>query len=225
MANYKPITEKELADQTPKKRGGARPGSGRKLGSGNGLVDKIQVCVTPQQKARFDKLGAAKWLRAYLNEETIASQLENKHVVHTGVVPQEDAGDGKIKRLDQDKSQPLESMQADGNISEQVNLNDYLIGQTHDPVVIESGSDDMRLAGIAQGDMLLVDRSATPLDGDLVVIYRKETYVARRFHFVKSRRIELHTERLKGKDRIIDLRKDTGFDMVGVIIGVVRKTR
>ncbi|MDO4936974.1 MAG: S24 family peptidase, partial [Sutterellaceae bacterium] len=200
MANYKPNTEKELAEQTPKKRGGARPGSGRKLGSGNGLVDKIQVCVTPQQKARFDKLGAAKWLRAYLNEETIASQLENKHVVHNGAVAEENVGAPEIKRVDQDKVLSVDRMQADGNASGQIDLSDYLIGQTRAPVVIEAGSDDMRMAGITQGDMLLVDRNATPVDGDLVVIYRKETFVARRFHFVKSRRIELHTERVKGKD-------------------------
>lgn len=224
VSDYKPITEKELAEQTQRKRGGARPGSGRKLGSGNGFVDKIQVCVTPQQKNRFEKLGAAKWLRAYLNEETISSQLENKRVVRSEL----DTDPKSVQKPCQDGqggclSVPLTD--ATGHAAGQLNLKDYVFGQCDSCIAVIAGSDDMRLAGIAQGDLVIVDKSLTPEDGDLVLICRRETFVARRFRFVKSRRIELHTERLKGKDRVIDLRKDTGFDMLGVIISVVRKTR
>ncbi len=59
-------------------RGGARPGAGRKRGSGKGFTTKVQVCVTPEQKDRFELLGAADWLRSYLNGETSSkSQVQS----------------------------------------------------------------------------------------------------------------------------------------------------
>lgn len=225
MTDYKPITADELAQQPPAKRGGARPGAGRKRGSGNGLVSKIQVCVTPQQKTCYEKLGAAKWLRSYLNGEVISSQLEHKNVVNTDRLP-ETAMLAQGSEINEDAQVAFADHMDDGSkITAKINLNEYLIGNNAKTVVIPSGSDDMRLAGIVEGDLLIVDRMATPEDGDLVLIHRKGVYVPRRFKYIKSRRIELHTERSKSKDRVIALRKDSDFSMVGVITGVVRKTR
>ena len=53
----------------PTRRGGTRPGAGRKPGWGECLSKTLQVCVTPSQEEIFRRLGGPKWLRAVLESQ------------------------------------------------------------------------------------------------------------------------------------------------------------
>lgn len=215
--------KRRIADKTIQKpstkRGGVRPGAGRKPGSGRGLVSKIQVCVTPQQKVFYEKLGSAEWLRTYLDNEQALSELENKAVVDTDLPVQEPETNQEVQSAVADNSDEL------SQISPDIDFNEYLVADRAKTDLIVSQDDDMRMAGIIKGDILIVDRTAAPKDGNLVLILRKDVYSARRMKCVKSHRIQLSTERGKGKDRVLELGKSKGFTVVGVIVGVVRKTR
>lgn len=220
-----PTAVNENDQQTVRKRGGARPGAGRKRGSGNGLVSKIQVCVTPQQKTRYEKLGAAKWLRTFLNDEVITSRLVKKNVIENKPAPDKPMlvnAEGLQDLL----AAPFIDRMPDGTtVTDTIDFNEYLLKDNPKHVIVPAATDDMRLAGVCQGDLLIINRMIVPEDGNLVLIQRKGEYVPRRFKYVKSRRIELHTEPAEGKSRVIELRKDSDFTMVGVVTGVVRKTR
>ena len=53
-----------------KKRGGARPGAGRKAINGETrLAEIVRARVTQEQAATFERLGGAAWLRRTLDEE------------------------------------------------------------------------------------------------------------------------------------------------------------
>lgn len=62
-------------------RGGARPGAGRKPGSGKGFTEKIQFCGTPEQAMTFKTLGGADWARDMLDKSLAIVQGRSRPVV------------------------------------------------------------------------------------------------------------------------------------------------
>lgn len=228
MPKYKAITVEDLQTQKSR-RGGARPGAGRKRGSGSGFVDKIQVCVTPQQRQRFERLGSAKWLRGLLDEQNISAKLASKKVAAQPA--DADPGATPATGSVQDASAPAGVLKwyaggssGEGNEPATVSISEYLLdGAPASLIAYDAGTDDMRAAGIARGDLLLVDTAKTPADNDIVLIDRKGWFMPRRFSYRRYRSIQLQTERGRYRDTFIDLNRDAEFQMVGVIVGVVRK--
>ena len=53
---------------TPKKRGGARPGGGRKPMSPDGYAVRINLTMTRQQREKLKRLGGSAWLREKLDQ-------------------------------------------------------------------------------------------------------------------------------------------------------------
>lgn len=79
------VQQKEPMQATPPVkttgRGGARPGAGRKPGSGKGFTEKIQFCGTPEQAMTFKTLGGADWARDMLDKSLAIVQGKSRPVV------------------------------------------------------------------------------------------------------------------------------------------------
>ena len=56
---------------TPKPRGGARPGAGRKPLSPHGESLRVEVSLTPEQAAKLAALGGQDWVRARIDRAKV----------------------------------------------------------------------------------------------------------------------------------------------------------
>lgn len=54
---------------TPKKRGGARPGGGRKPMSPDGYAVRINLTMTAEQRDKLIRLGGSAWVRQKIDSE------------------------------------------------------------------------------------------------------------------------------------------------------------
>ena len=57
----------ETTDRKPSRRGGKRPGAGRRPLEGKKLESMVVARLTDEQKSLFQKIGGTAWLRAVLN--------------------------------------------------------------------------------------------------------------------------------------------------------------
>ncbi|MFZ4648034.1 MAG: transcriptional repressor LexA [Patescibacteria group bacterium] len=58
---------------------------------------------------------------------------------------------------------------AEEELSDTMSLDEYLIKNKEATYMLKVSGDSMKDAGIMSGDMVLVDRSLTPVDGDIVI--------------------------------------------------------
>lgn len=58
---------------------------------------------------------------------------------------------------------------ADDHLEAELNLNEYLIAHPSETFFVRAKGDSMKQAGIFDKDLLIVDRSLTPKDNDIVI--------------------------------------------------------
>jgi DNA polymerase V len=58
---------------------------------------------------------------------------------------------------------------ADDHLEAELNLNEYLIAHPSETFFVRAKGDSMQQAGIFDKDLLIVDRSLTPKDNDIVI--------------------------------------------------------
>jgi DNA polymerase V len=58
---------------------------------------------------------------------------------------------------------------ADDHLEAELDLNEYLIAHPSETFFVRAKGDSMQLAGIFDKDLLIVDRSLTPKDNDIVI--------------------------------------------------------
>jgi DNA polymerase V len=71
---------------------------------------------------------------------------------------------------------------ADDHLDTRLDLNDYLIQHPAATFFVRADGESMRGAGIFPGDLLIVDRSRTPRNGDVVVAAVFGEVVVKHFH-------------------------------------------
>ena len=75
-----------------------------------------------------------------------------------------------------------------------LDLNELLVRNPPATFFARMSGDDMTGMGIGDGDILVVDRSADPKDGDIVVLYVENEFLARRIRGVKDGKIILESD-------------------------------
>lgn len=136
----------------PKKRGGSRPGAGRKAGTG-GYGEPTQPVRVP--------VSLLPLLRAWL-------------VAHGGAAP---AGARRPARDPAARALPLFGSKvpagfpspADDHQDDALDLNEHLVRHPAATFFVRAQGDSMVGAGIHSGDLLVVDRSLEPKSGAVVV--------------------------------------------------------
>ena len=111
---------------------------------------------------------------------------------------------------------------ADDFLDDGIDLHRHLVRNPAATFLYRARGTSMILAGIVDGDILVVDRSVTPLHDDIVVATWDGNAPSCKVLHIARDHIELHTR--NPHHRNIVLRPDTDVEMFAVV-GVVRKIR
>lgn len=238
-------------EEGTKPRGGARRGAGRPKGSGvysevrsvrlqpeeadhcrkmggnRYLRDLIQADMakegaTKAQAGTDGEAGASEATAPSASEAPEPKRLGSEHfnLRVVGRVPLENDPKDNITRVEMKGSCGFPSP-ADDYASEEFNLNDFFVRKPHTTFVIEADGDSMIDAGISSGDILLVDSSMEPVDGDVVLAYLGGALTIKRFKRLDGV-IELRPENKDGTYRILRPTEWDDFRVVGVVTALGR---
>lgn len=109
--------------------------------------------------------------------------------------------------------EPVES-----HIDREIDLNEYLIEHPLSTFFAKVKGDDMREAGICDGDILIVDKSISPNDGKIVIAKINETYMIKYYRDVDgSIYLESHSQNFFP----VDLGEDFKYEILGVVTKII----
>lgn len=153
---------KESPTTVTKKQGwgGKRAGSGRKPGPYAGTSKVTTIVLTAALIEKLHKLGGSSWVR----EQIIKS---------------------KDDLLPAEKPESLASLTSIGsyfNSTEEDPLSACLVRNPEETVFCIAEDDTMKDSGIDFGDLLIVDRSADPQNGSMVVVHTADGYSSESFY-------------------------------------------
>lgn len=109
---------------------------------------------------------------------------------------------------------------ADDHVDRKLDLNDYLIQHPSATFFVRVSGDSMTGAGIHNGDLLVVDRAVEAKDGSIVVAVLNGEFTVKRLKRQKDA-VLLLPENSNYKP--IAVSSDMGFEVWGVVTGLVRK--
>lgn len=149
--------------------GGARLGAGRKKGSGK-FGESTKVMRVPESKVA----QIQQWLNAMksqaVNSQTLADGKWAGLLENSPFAVYQPANDEHIELpLFSHKVVAGFPSPADDYIEKHLDLNDKLIRNKEATFLLVVEGDSMQKAGIQDGDILVVDRSVTPVDGKIVI--------------------------------------------------------
>lgn len=111
---------------------------------------------------------------------------------------------------------------AEDYAADELDLNEYLIRNAAATYLYEARGESMRAAGINDGDLLVVDRSVAPRDGDLVLAVWGGNAPTCKILRIRQDRIELESASPDHAPIFVD--RGESVD-VFVVVGVVRRVR
>ena len=157
-----------------KGRGGKRDNAGRKPLGDETLSSTIIARVTPEQKETFKANGGGQWLRCALtnlkeSRQSIPAWAQAVMPVHHAAVPLFEYS------VQAGFPSPAESYK------ETLDFNDLLIENAPATFLLRVSGQSMIDAGMCDGDLMVVDRSRTPKNNDIVVMQIDNDYTVKRF--------------------------------------------
>ncbi len=191
-----------MSETPPRKRGGTRPGAGRKHGTGNYGEPtepvRVPISLLPVVRAWLAAKGKAP------PESTRFPALSPRVQVHPLFGSKVPAG--------------LPSL-ADDHLEDTLDLNEHLVQHPAATFFVRVMGDSMIGAGICDGDMLVVDRSLEPKPGAIVVAVVNGELTVKRLK-IEDGRIWLMPE----NPAFQPLEIGEGMDLViwGVVVHAVR---
>ncbi|OAU96447.1 LexA family protein [Moraxella catarrhalis] len=116
---------------------------------------------------------------------------------------------------------------AEGYAEDYIDLNEYLVRNRSATIIVRCGGDSMLDAGIAKGDLLVIDRSVTPGHRDIVMADLGAQYTIKRLHFLKQGGVELHSENSSSQANYPNYTFGEGDELaiVGVVMHVLKDMR
>ncbi|UZA09627.1 LexA family protein [Moraxella bovis] len=194
--------------------GGKRKGAGRKASAIKTVVKRVPSILVPM----IDKMT-----------ENMMQTLANSAVIKSPNVPL----DAMIPANDDTDMSVLMSLAKvpaglpaynDGQ-SEEINLNDYLVGRQSDTFVVRCGGYSMLDAGIDKDDLLIIDRSVEPKHFDIVMADLGSECTIKRLHKFKDGRLELHSENEADPHPNFSFKDGDHMMVVGVVMHVIKSLR
>lgn len=195
------------------KRGGLREGAGRKIGTGK-FRETTSVLRIPTSQAPVIKDFLAAYQRKQLKIDLDAiSEFEFP------------ALNPKLLEL------PLFSSKvpagfpspAEEHVEKRLDTNDFLIDQEDATFFVTIQGESMLDAGLLPGDKAVVDRSKTPVIGDIVLAVVNGEYTIKTL----SRKKDGTPRLLPANDKFnpIEIEEGMSFDVWGVVTGSFRRFR
>jgi DNA polymerase V len=112
---------------------------------------------------------------------------------------------------------------ADDHMEQGIDLNAYLVQRPAATFMMSVSGCSMQDAGIHDGDMVLVDRSLTPRDQDIVVAIVNQEMTLKRFIKNANGSFTLKAENPEFEDILV--KQGDELECFGVVVSVIRKTR
>jgi len=98
--------------------------------------------------------------------------------------------------------------------------NDYLITNRENTFVVKAKGDSMIDAGIFKNDFLIVDKSITPLLGDIVLAVLNEEFTIRYLGENDNGMVLIPANK---NHKVIEVKDNSSFEVWGVVTGSMRK--
>lgn len=198
------------------KRGGKRLNAGRKPIGDEALSATIITRVTPEQKETFKAKGGGQWLRLALNN--LAAVQGNKTPDWVKPVLPVRAANVPMYSFSVQAGFPSPAE----SYKETLDFNDLLIDNEPATFVLRVGGNSMIDAGIHDDDLLVVDRSRTPKNGDIVVMQIDNEYTVKRF-IKDSKGFYLQAENSSGMYPNIYPQDGQEWQLFGVVNFVIKQ--
>lgn len=130
-----------------------------------------------------------------------------------------------IKRLNLSDDPAEPTRKSTGSVdAAPVNLSQFFIRNAAQTYVVVAEGDSMVDAGINDGDILVVDRSVTAKNGDIVLAYLDGAFTVKRVRFATNDKVTLLAENKLRNYPPIEPSEDD-FHIEGVVTGLMRKLR
>lgn len=107
---------------------------------------------------------------------------------------------------------------AEEELVDTISLDEYLIKNREATYMLKASGDSMKDAGIVAGDMVLVDRSKTPKDGDVVVAEVDSKWTMK---YLRKRGDKTYLEAANSKYKPIHPKSE--LKIAAVVIAIIRK--
>lgn len=213
------MTEKITQAAEPRRRG--RPVKADALGG------KLQVRVSDHTADVCRKLGGSAFLRGILDR--IAGEYDRLDA------DRREAQSGREELFRRIAEEAVRIPFAEASVScgfpdaafdsrvEPFSLHSYLVYNAHDAYAVEARGDSMADAGIFEGDMLVLDRSMRPRNGDIVLALLHGDMTLKRLRYDRAGRPELHPENASAEYPVIRPAEHDDFSVQGVLTGLLRR--
>jgi repressor LexA len=152
-------------------------------------------------------------------------KLINK-LVENGVVSKDEEGRlipetvfGEIKYLAQPVSAGL-GAEVQEEIVERLNLNEWLVRDESKTYMVDVQGDSMKDAGILDGDTVLVERTTSYKDDDIVVALMEDGYTIK---YLRKDAKGMHLLPANAKYKPIYPTEDNRIELVAVVKAIIRK--
>jgi DNA polymerase V len=209
----------ETDNQKANKAGGRRPGSGRKVGTGNYLEATSVLRVPVSQKPVL-----INFLEAYAKKQRAVSRKEN-----LDEVGQFEQLAKQLSRLEislyQSKVPAGFPSPADDHVEKRLDPNEYLIDQEESTFFVTIQGESMIEAGMMPGDKAVVDKSKTATVGDIVLAMVDGEFTIKTLAKQKDGKPKLLPANSSGKYTPILITDVMQFEIFGVVIGSFRRFR
>ena len=155
--------------------GGVRHGAGRKSILDKSMDQTINVRVSNEQKSIFIANGGARWLRDVLSQ----TRSPQQPIITAPFIPINTRRQASIPLADYSVQAGFPSP-AEDYIDKSIDFNELLIKNEPATFVLRAAGESMIDAGIDPGDLLVVDRSRTPKNQDIVIMLINNEYTVKR---------------------------------------------
>ncbi len=204
-----------MASKDKPGRGGKREGAGRKAGSGP-YGEATKVMRVPGSKVTLIKTWLQQW-----QELNADNERNEQHAIDR------DVGFKPIKPVSE-LALPVFSHKviagfpspADDNQEETIDLNEAFVPCAKTSFVVRVQGDSMQQAGILPGDQLVIDRSITPVSGNIVIASVNGDLTLKRL-IKQAGQIWLYPENPAYQP--IAVAEETELVIWGVVVSVLRK--
>ncbi|HAW44939.1 MAG TPA: DNA polymerase V [Sutterella sp.] len=194
-----------------KKSGGARVGAGRKPLSATSDSVRTGVLLTAEQKAKMLRLGGSRWVRAQIDAvKELPSDFSPVLPLSRLSIPI--AGSSVQAGF----PSPAESYAQDA-----IDFNDILVKCPPATFAVRAKGSSMVEAGIAEGDLLVVDRSIEARPGSIVIMRVNDEFTVKRL-LKNGDGIYLHPENTSGEFTDIYPTEGDEWEIFGVVTFVLK---
>lgn len=180
----------------------------------------LQVRVTEDVAQVCRRLGGSDFLRPLI--ERAAKEAQKTPSTYPKLF-KPTAKDPAVKFVDMLAACGFPSPALDYEAKE-MSLNDYFVKHQDATYIVEAQGDSMIDAGICEGDILIIDRSVEPRNGDIVLAFLHGDFTIKRLVIVEGVP-ELHPENHTGAYPVIRPGEFDNFQIEGVVVGLGRKFR